>query len=440
MPMPTLWKWSPRPDQTPDGSPASQSSSRFGALHTNVRSMINGSSIYSRSPNLGGDSSPKTPFLGFFRRDHSPPAPIDVNAANGPPRDSSDSRSPLHPQHTARSYMRSIAPFQPPQEPETVYRRNSDIPDRHPADVQLDYRGSVDPETEVLSDEVQQRRRRRRHRRRKQHRGQRAWVRRKNERRGCMPFVKGSAARGKLISCMISGLFLATVLAVYLALALTRHDLGQEVHVLFIMIVLGTTIFFCHSLIRLCMLILHPPTENSDRPSIPNMTGPEGFNPIRPIRVHLARDEELADAYSSDEEEDVEGERRRDGGVEEGEKDVKLPPPAYGLWRSSVRVDPNLLHWQRVDDSAGPPQIPGSGHTSRQSSQPASRNGSVSGPAQEAPRPPSYVSDDGVSYAVEAAPRSVAPSHTGVSDIHPAWRPGYAVSEVGSVWPHPQRI
>src|SRR5690348_14984983 len=80
-----------------------------------------------------------------------------------------------------------------------------------------------------------------------------------------------------------------------LALALSRHDLGQEVHVLFIMIVLGTTIFFCHALIRLCMLLLHPPDPNAESPHIPSMTGPEGFQPIRPIRVHLARDEELAD-------------------------------------------------------------------------------------------------------------------------------------------------
>ncbi|KAK7186845.1 hypothetical protein DPSP01_007031 [Paraphaeosphaeria sporulosa] len=435
MPMPTLWKWSPRPEQTLDGSPASQSSSRFGALHSNVRSMINGSSIYSRSPTLGGDASPKTPFMGFFRRDHSPPAPIDVHAANEPSRDSSDSRSPLHPQHTAGSYMRTIAPLQHPQEPPTVYRRNSDVPDRHPADVQLDYRGSVDPETEVLSDEVQQRRRRRRHRRRKHShpRSQRAWVRRKHEKRGCMPFVRGSAARGKLIASMISGLFLATVLAVYLVLALTRHDLGQEVHVLFIMIVLGTTIFFCHSLIRLCMLILHPPVEDPDRPSIPNMSAPEGFVPVRPIRVHLARDEELADAYASSDDEEAGDERRDREATADAEKGPKLPPPAYGLWRSSVRVDPNLLHWQRVESSPAPPQIPG--RDSRGSSHTASRAGSVSGAAVEAPRPPSYMSDDGVGYAVDAAPRSVAPSHSGVSDIHPAWRPGYAVSEVPTEWP-----
>lgn len=200
------------------------------------------------------------------------------------------------------------------------------------------------------------------------------------------------------------------------------------------MIVLGTTIFFCHSLIRLCMLILRPPPENPERPSIPNMVGPEGFNPVRPIRVHLQRDEDLADTYS-DEEEEIEG----DGQGRDAEKEkVKMPPPAYGLWRSSVRVDPNLLHWQRAES----PPLPTSNHNSAASRNTAPRNGSVSSlpPAaaeEEGPRPPSYVSDDGVSYVVGAAPRSVvAPSHTGVSDIHPAWRPGYAVSEVAmDEWP-----
>ena len=56
------------------------------------------------------------------------------------------------------------------------------------------------------------------------------------------------------------------------------------------MVILGTTIFFCHSLIRLCMLVLHPPEET---PRIPSMAGPDGFQPVRPIRVHLVRDEEM---------------------------------------------------------------------------------------------------------------------------------------------------
>jgi hypothetical protein len=98
-----------------------------------------------------------------------------------------------------------------------------------------------------------------------------------------------------------------------------------------------------------------------------------------------------------------------------------------------------LLHWQRAE---GQPNAEGN-RSSVFTDLSYSRNGSVSGapaaPAVEGPRPPSYASEDGVSYIVEAAPRStVRQSHSGVSDIHPAWRPGYAISEV-TVWPGGRR-
>ena len=32
-----------------------------------------------------------------------------------------------------------------------------------------------------------------------------------------------------------------------------------------------------------------------------------------------------------------------------GDGVVAAPPPTYGLWRCSVRADPNLLHWRRVN-------------------------------------------------------------------------------------------
>jgi hypothetical protein len=32
------------------------------------------------------------------------------------------------------------------------------------------------------------------------------------------------------------------------------------------------------------------------------------------------------------------------------ETPVRLPPPAYGRWRGSYRMDPELLHWRRVGD------------------------------------------------------------------------------------------
>ena len=176
------------------------------------------------------------------------------------------------------------------------------------------------------------------------------------------------------------------------------------------------------------MLILNPPRE-AHRPRIPEMTGPEGFQPIVPIRVHLARDEEAGDVN--------EIERRLDEVDLEKDDTPPPPPPAYGLWRSSVRVDPNLLHWQRVEAELHPP--PPLQTSTNRSSIATDLSYSAAGPLAEGPRPPSYVSEDGVSYVTEAAPRStVRQSHSGVSDIHPAWRPGYAVSE-GTVWPGGRR-
>ena len=103
----------------------------------------------------------------------------------------------------------------------------------------------------------------------------------------------------------------------YLALALSNRNESQEFHVLLILIILVTTIFFCHALIRLCMMIMHPPSDDDmENQNLPSMTGPGGYaNPTMPIRVALARDEEAA-------------------GIESDA--TKLPPPAYGLWRESV--------------------------------------------------------------------------------------------------------
>jgi hypothetical protein len=186
------------------------------------------------------------------------------------------------------------------------------------------------------------------------------------------------------------------------------------------------------------MLMLKP-TPSHTRPAMPNMTAAEGFQPVVPIRVHLRRDEEVAV-----------DENEREGEVDMEKEVLPPPPPAYGLWRSSVRVDPNLLHWQRVGDAATANNNDND-RGSAISSVVQSRQGSVTGlphagsplaasaprsavTASEGPRPPSYASEDGVSYIIEAAPRStvggVRESGTGFSDVHPAWRPGYAMSEI----------
>jgi len=94
--------------------------------------------------------------------------------------------------------------------------------------------------------------------------------------------------------------------------------------VLLILIILFVTIFFCHGLIRLCMLIVrgggggrNNSGDDEDRlAAMPQMFGPGGYAiPRQPIRVVLARDEEAA-------------------GIES--EATKANPPAYGLWRESV--------------------------------------------------------------------------------------------------------
>lgn len=86
-----------------------------------------------------------------------------------------------------------------------------------------------------------------------------------------------------------------------------------------ILIILFTTIIFCHGLIRLCMFMVRPkPSEEDEQqqPRVPPMFGPGGYAvPRRPIRVLLARDEEAAGLES---------------------ETTKIQPPAYGLWRESV--------------------------------------------------------------------------------------------------------
>ena len=110
--------------------------------------------------------------------------------------------------------------------------------------------------------------------------------------------------------------------------------------ILLILMILFTTIIFCHGLVRICMLLMRPDREGHGRPgsrdnagdaerdyaihpynrhrAMADAMGPGGGYavPRRPIRVVLARDEEAA------------------GITEPGA--AKLEPPAYGAWRESV--------------------------------------------------------------------------------------------------------
>ncbi|KAK4168287.1 hypothetical protein QBC43DRAFT_116611 [Cladorrhinum sp. PSN259] len=221
----------------------------------------------------------------------------------------------------------------------------------------------------------------------------------------CFPWIKSRRIRSQILKCFVSGMFLASILTVYLSLALTKNINSQAFTILLVLIILAITIFFCHSLIRLCMLVVKRRKANAQgdlesgqrqRNGLPEMQPPPVFGgyaiPRQPIRVVLASDEEAA-------------------GIESAA--TKLNPPAYGLWRESVRVDPTRLYWQRNE---GPGYSSDDFGTTSSSSSGAEQS---SNGRANVPRPPSYASDDGVSYIVEARPRSTLPlPHA--AGLHPA--------------------
>lgn len=165
------------------------------------------------------------------------------------------------------------------------------------------------------------------------------------------------------------------------------------------MILLVASVVFCYSLIRLCLAIVRPQKEGDLEVQLPRLIIAGGYaNPATPIRVALARDEEAVGVQS---------------------EVTKLPPPAYGLWRESVvcftfhwlvseellidflqRVDPNRLFWQRNEAAA------------------LERQNSRTARPQSVNRPPSYISEEGVDYVIEAQPRSTTAIPT--SNVRPS--------------------
>lgn len=179
-----------------------------------------------------------------------------------------------------------------------------------------------------------------------------------------------------------------------IAFTASHANIGKELHILLIFMLLILAIVFCHSFVRFILGLARVPSVTA-RNRIPSQIGSGGYaEPERPIPVVLAADEEMM----------------AENGSANQEK-ITPPPPAYGLWRSSVvsilpllckdavlltwrvqqRINPDLLYWQRVNGlSASAPRNNPGGKTTT-------------------PRPPSYASDDGVEYVIEAQPRPLAP-------------------------------
>lgn len=142
--------------------------------------------------------------------------------------------------------------------------------------------------------------------------------------------IKSPAMRRKTSCCLISGVLFVVMLAIYLILTLT-HNVSEEFHILLILVILAATIFFCYSMISICMLAVmkdrQNAIENYHRPNMGELRcDHRGYaEPQRPIRIALARDEEAVGVVS---------------------EATKFPPPAYGLWRESV-VSSGYLQFRR---------------------------------------------------------------------------------------------
>ncbi|AEO64755.1 uncharacterized protein THITE_2111072 [Thermothielavioides terrestris NRRL 8126] len=135
----------------------------------------------------------------------------------------------------------------------------------------------------------------------------------------CFPWIKSRRIRSQILRCFVSGTFLTLTLAVYLSLSLTKNVSSNEFTIVLVLILLAVTVFFCHSLVRLLMLVVKARKREQavQRGQLPEMISrPGGYAiPREPIPVVLARDEEAA-------------------GIES--EATKTGPPAYGMWRESV--------------------------------------------------------------------------------------------------------
>ena len=114
-----------------------------------------------------------------------------------------------------------------------------------------------------------------------------------------------------------------------IALAISNPAIGESFHAVLIVLILLVTIVFCHYLVRFCMIAYRLKRHNTSGVLIHRRSRGVIARPREPIRVILARDEELG---------------LHENNIVEEDKDIAVPPPppAYGQWRCSVVSIPNL--------------------------------------------------------------------------------------------------
>ena len=152
---------------------------------------------------------------------------------------------------------------------------------------------------------------------------------------------KRHQVRTRAILAIAFGLTLLFTLGVYLGLAASGISSGLMFHILFIIFILALTTVFCHSLLTMCLLILKPRPRRVEqiRPSSLHAD----VSPEKPIPIVMAIDEEAGLSPLSPNSPDLE------------KPIVRPPPPVYGVWRDTKRMDPNLVHWAKLPPSPDTP-------------------------------------------------------------------------------------
>ncbi|KAI4731282.1 hypothetical protein E4T49_00933 [Aureobasidium sp. EXF-10728] len=135
---------------------------------------------------------------------------------------------------------------------------------------------------------------------------------------------------------------LIVALSLYVAMAIPRvNDIPASVHVF----IIGTFVIVA-GFILLCSVRLHKAIGRHKAEKSQSAGARHRHSrAVRPTETEesLIPNSPIAVQYEADED----GERAS----QESTANLRPPPPAYGRWRGSYRMDPELLHWRRVGDA-----------------------------------------------------------------------------------------
>ncbi|KIY01501.1 uncharacterized protein Z520_03053 [Fonsecaea multimorphosa CBS 102226] len=202
------------------------------------------------------------------------------------------------------------------------------------------------------------------------------------------------------------GVTLLVAVVIYLVLG-TTTSVGRNTmfHVLSILLILTLTGIFIHQLLRMCMLMRRPrrsrhrTAHGTRRRHLAGQTGgrrdrrerqngrTEDLILEKPIQIHMSTDT----GFSPD---------------VENAAPIRVPPPVYGNTRTSMRLNPDLVHWKEV-------QIPPTPLT------PTYEEALNQVHQTVGYRPPSYLSESGTTVALENRARDV---DAALENIHPLER------------------